>query len=104
MLKQRVTRLISSAAQGEVGERCSGLTDAYEAGIIICMRTTLNIDDALLAKAGEYTGEVEKTALVRMGLEALIQREAARRLALLGGAMPDLDVAPRRRLKAKRRS
>jgi len=41
------------------------------------MRTTLNIDDSLLAQAGEYTGETEKTALDRMGLEALIKREAA---------------------------
>jgi Arc/MetJ family transcription regulator len=66
------------------------------------MRTTLNIDDTLLAQAGEYTGETEKTALVRMGLEALIQREAARRLAALGGAMPNLTVPPRRRAEAKR--
>lgn len=61
------------------------------------MRTTLNIDDALIAQAGEYTGETEKTALVRLGLEALIQREAARRLAALGGAMPELAVPARRR-------
>ena len=67
------------------------------------MRTTLNIDDTLLAQAGEYTGESEKTALVRMGLEALIEREAARRLAALGGAMPALAVPPRRRSEAKRR-
>jgi Arc/MetJ family transcription regulator len=65
------------------------------------MRTTLNIDDALLAQAGEYTGETEKTALVRMGLEALIQREAALRLAALGGAMPDLKVPKRRRPETK---
>ena len=67
------------------------------------MRTTLNIDDTLLAQAGEYTGETEKTALVRMGLEALIQREAARRLVTLGGAMPTLNVAPRKRSEVKRR-
>lgn len=67
------------------------------------MRTTLNIDDSLLAQAGEYTGETEKTALVRMGLEALIQREAARRLASLGGAMPELTVPARRRPEATRR-
>ena len=67
------------------------------------MRTTLNIDDTLLAQAGEYTGETEKTALVRMGLEALIQREAARRLAALGGTIPTLRVPPRRRPEVKRR-
>jgi len=78
------------------------LTDAYESSIIVCMRTTLNIDDSLLAQAGEYTGETEKTALVRMGLEALIQREAARRLASLGGTMPALNV-PARRPGAPRR-
>ncbi len=67
------------------------------------MRTTLNIDDSLIAQAGEYTGEREKTALVRMGLEALIQREAARRLAALGGTMPDLSHPERRRSEPKRR-
>ena len=67
------------------------------------MRTTLNIDDALLAKAGEYTGQSEKTALVRMGLEALIEREAARRLAMLSGTMPGLTVPPRRRAGPSRR-
>ena len=61
------------------------------------MRTTLNIDAQLLALAGEYTGETEKTALVRMGLEALVEREAARRLAALGGLMPSLDVPKRTR-------
>ena len=67
------------------------------------MRTTLNIDDSLIAQAGEYTGEREKTALVRMGLEALIQREVARRLAALGGTMPTLSYPERRRSAPKRR-
>jgi len=49
------------------------------------MRTTLNIEDNLLAQAARMTGVVEKTALVRLGLEALIARESARRLAALGG-------------------
>ena len=66
------------------------------------MRTTLNIDDDLLRQAGEYTGEKEKTALVRMGLEALIEREAARRLAALGGKMPLLKVSQRPRTKVRR--
>ena len=61
------------------------------------MRTTLNIDDALLAKAEGLTGVKEKTALVRMGLEALIAREAARRLAALGGSQPAFKAAPRRK-------
>jgi Arc/MetJ family transcription regulator len=67
------------------------------------MRTTLNIDDEFLATAQKYTGETEKTALVRMGLNALIEREAGRRLARLGGSMPNLKVLPRRRLWAKPR-
>jgi Arc/MetJ family transcription regulator len=61
------------------------------------MRTTLAIDDELLARAQEYTGIKEKSALVREALTALVQREAARRLALLGGTEPDLVVPPRRR-------
>jgi len=61
------------------------------------MRTTLNIDESLLALAGEYTGEKEKTALVRMGLEALVEREAARRLAALGGQMSELLIPKRTR-------
>ena len=60
------------------------------------MRTTLNIDDALLARASELTGETEKTSLVRLGLQALIARESARRLARLGGSQPDLGDVPRR--------
>lgn len=61
------------------------------------MRTTLNIDDQLLARASELTGIKEKTTLVRLGLEALIAREHAKRLADLGGTEPDLEMIPRRR-------
>jgi Arc/MetJ family transcription regulator len=61
------------------------------------MRTTLPLDDALLAKAQSLTGLREKSALVREALTALIERESARRLARLGGSEPELDVAPRRR-------
>ncbi len=60
------------------------------------MRTTLNIDDDLYAKAVELTGICEKTALMREGLKALIERESARRLALLGGTEPDIEQTPRR--------
>lgn len=66
------------------------------------MRTTLNIDEGLLEKARKLTGEKEKTTLVRMGLQALIEREAARRLAALGKSMPDLQAPPRRRSKDAR--
>ncbi|HEY3797361.1 MAG TPA: type II toxin-antitoxin system VapB family antitoxin [Caulobacteraceae bacterium] len=61
------------------------------------MRTTINLDDALVARAEELTGLHEKPALIRAALQALIEREAARRLALLGGTMPDLKAPPRRR-------
>ena len=61
------------------------------------MRTTLNIDDELLLEAQKLTGVVEKTALVREGLRALIQRESALRLARLGGSDPQLQDVPRKK-------
>lgn len=61
------------------------------------MKTTLNIDDEILNRARILTGVKEKTALVRMGLEALIARESAKRLAVLGGTEKDLKKIPRRR-------
>ncbi|HEX4113287.1 MAG TPA: type II toxin-antitoxin system VapB family antitoxin [Stellaceae bacterium] len=63
------------------------------------MRTTVVLDDELLAKAQAYTGLEEKSAVVREALTALVQREAARRLARLGGTQPNFKVAPRRRSK-----
>jgi Arc/MetJ family transcription regulator len=65
------------------------------------MRTTLNIKDELLEKASRLTGVEEKTALVMLGLEALIARESARRLAKLGGTERQLAEIPRRRGVAK---
>ena len=61
------------------------------------MRTTLNLDEALLAEAGSYAGLKEKTALLHEGLRALIQREAAARLAALGGSDRRAEAAPRRK-------
>ena len=61
------------------------------------MRTTLNIDDQLIERAVRLTGVQEKTQLVRLGLEALISREAAKRLARLGGSEPHLKNIRRRR-------
>jgi Arc/MetJ family transcription regulator len=61
------------------------------------MRTTLIIDDRLIERARQLTGIQEKTALVRAGLEALIAREAGKRLAALGGTQPKLPDLPRRR-------
>lgn len=65
------------------------------------MRTTLNVDDALLQEAARLTGIAEKTAVVRAGLEALIARESARRLAALGGSEPGIRRIRRRRPKPR---
>ena len=61
------------------------------------MRTTLNIEDKLIDKAAKLTGITEKTSLVRLGLEALIAAESAKRLAKLGGTEKQLRSIPRRR-------
>ena len=61
------------------------------------MRTTISLDDDLLETARSYTGIKEKSALIEAALTALIQREAARRLAKLGGSQPQLKPIPRRR-------
>jgi Arc/MetJ family transcription regulator len=69
--------------------------------IIVHMRTTLNIDGTLIREASRLTGVSEKTALVKMGLEALIARESARRLARLGGTEKQAMPIPRRRPAGK---
>jgi Arc/MetJ family transcription regulator len=61
------------------------------------MRTTVTLDDRLVRTAEELTGLTDKTALLREALKALIEREVARRLAALGGTMPQLRNIPRRR-------
>jgi Arc/MetJ family transcription regulator len=61
------------------------------------MRTTLNIDDGVLKEASRLTGVREKTSLVRLGLEALVALNSARRLAVLGGTEKHLGPVPRRR-------
>ena len=66
------------------------------------MRTTLNIDDTLLKEAVRLSGIDEKTAVVRAGLEALIARESARRLAALGGSEPGVRRIRRRRPRVTR--
>ena len=74
-------------------------TDAYDRDArYIAMRTTLNIEDTLVERASELTGIKEKTMLVKLGLEALIAREGARRLAKLGGTETKLKTIPRRRV------
>ena len=61
------------------------------------MRTTVTLDDALLAKASAYTGITERSALLREALQSLVAREAARRMIALGGSDPGAKAAPRRR-------
>ena len=84
---------------------CGGIDNSINKCYLWCslteqkMRTTIALDDELLAKAQSYTGIKEKSALIREALKALIEREAARRLARLGGSMPDLKPIPRRRMK-----
>lgn len=63
------------------------------------MRTTIALDDDLVARAQEYTGITEKSALIREALQSLVAREAAHRLAALGGSDPNATAAPRRRYR-----
>jgi Arc/MetJ family transcription regulator len=67
------------------------------------MRTTLNLDDELVARARSLTGIAEKTAVVHEGLRALIARESALRLAALGATEPKLRLTPRRRPRGSAR-
>jgi Arc/MetJ family transcription regulator len=69
--------------------------------MLMHMRTTLNIDDVLLGRATELSGLREKTAVVRAGLEALVARESARRLAALGGSDRRARVVARRRPRVR---
>lgn len=79
----------------------SSCGDQIDATEVDEMRTTLALDDDLLAEAQRLTGTTEKTALVRQALTALIERESARRLARLGGCEPALGPIPRRRTQTQ---
>lgn len=79
----------------------SGLTRMTHSCMLMHMRTTLIIDEYLFERASKLTGIRQKTALVHAGLEALIAREAARRLTALGGTEPALRTVPRRRIRTK---
>ena len=65
--------------------------------VLMAMRTTVTLDDELLARAEQLCGPLECSALLRQALQALVQRESAKRLAALGGSDPALDLVPRRR-------
>ena len=92
----------SHASRAQMRERLEwpGLTHMHRECILMHMRTTLNIEDGLLNRATKLTGVKEKTALVRLGLEALIALESGRRLAALGGTEKQLLATPRRRSDA----
>ncbi|EJC64630.1 hypothetical protein Rleg5DRAFT_1373 [Rhizobium leguminosarum bv. viciae WSM1455] len=66
------------------------------------MRSTINLDDALLDKARSLTGTKETAALIRQALETLVRVESGKRLIALGGTMPDAEAAPRRRSPASK--
>jgi Arc/MetJ family transcription regulator len=78
------------------------LTDLHRKAIFMQMRTTLILDEALLEKARQLSGLTGKTAVLHAGLEALIARESARRLAALGGSDRTAAAAPRRRQRRRR--
>ncbi len=63
------------------------------------MRTTITLDDELLSRAQEITGKTERSDLIHEALRALIEREAAKRLAMLAGTQPQAANIPRRRVK-----
>ena len=77
------------------------MTHLHRSCILMHMRTTLNIDEAVYDRAARLSGLKEKTAVVHAGLEALIARESARRLAALGGTEGRLRRVPRRRRRAR---
>lgn len=69
-------------------------------GLDRAMRTTVTLDDALLARAEQLCADLERSALLKEALQALVQRESAKRLAALGGSEPTLEPTPRRRSAA----
>jgi len=75
----------------------------HQNGILMHMRTTMILNEALIEEARRLTGMTEKTAIVHAGLEALIARESARRLAELGGSDPPAPAGRRRRSRSVRR-
>jgi Arc/MetJ family transcription regulator len=85
------------SGKSQVAPSCYIYAPRFAPERIAVMRTTLALDDELLAEARELTGLKEKSGLIREALKALIERESARRLARLGGSEPDIEAAPRRR-------
>ena len=84
---------------GRIGGFSYPLNRMHESCILIHMRTTLNINDDLLKQAARLSGITEKTAVVHAGLEALVARESAKRLAAMGGSEPRVRKIRRRRAR-----
>ena len=97
------TRQIDAANRSSAsgGDLMRGITCMHQSAILMHMRTTLNLDDELVRKAREYTGIEEKTALIHEALRQLIASEAGKRLAALGGTMPDFQLPRRRQRRAR---
>jgi Arc/MetJ family transcription regulator len=91
-IRARVARRKAMSVGG-----CEGLRSASKACRLICMRTTLDLDETLVKQALEETGAKSKTEVIEMGLRALLEREARRQLKLLRGRLPRLKAVPRRR-------
>jgi Arc/MetJ family transcription regulator len=93
-------RLVSPPETAPESEPC---VDMHHYATMMHMRTTMILDQSLLDEARRLTGLTEKTAVVHAGLEALIARESARRLAALGGSDPRAAAPARRRPAPRRR-
>ncbi|MBK1835159.1 type II toxin-antitoxin system VapB family antitoxin [Roseibacillus ishigakijimensis] len=59
------------------------------------MRTTVNLDESVVEKARKLFGSLKTSELIDKALREMVQREAARRLADLGGSAPGAS-APKR--------
>lgn len=90
MVTRRLSRSTVDANRSDGGRRISASPrpDPYDSCTLIHMRTTLNLREELVAEARQATGIKEKTALIHAGLQALVDREKARRLAAMGGSQP----------------
>lgn len=100
-LEMRFARRFKNDSADRGLARGGNLTDAYEICDSLWMRTTLEIEAELLDEAIRVTGAPTKTAVVRMGLRALVDQAARRRLAALRGSLPEATAPSRRRPPAQ---
>ena len=110
--RNRVSQILSGLGPYEIADhigaggcgRAMTGPGMHRTSMLMHMRTTLNIDDSLLGRATQLSGLREKTAVVRAGLEALVARESAKRLAALGGSEKAVRPISRRRVQARRKT